>query len=165
MFPCLCAQGSSIAEYLDFSRIAVKRDTCVLVCLYALRGFTRPSYISGGGVEVCFSHEKQTLGGGVCFSYEKHTLGEGGEVCFSYGKQTLRGGVCFSYEKQTLGRGVCFSYEKQTLGGGICFSYRKQTLRGGRGGRTGSLFLLRKTKSGGRNFFPLRKTNSGEAYG
>ena len=48
MFPCLCAQGSSIAEYLDFSRIAVKRDTCVLVCLYALRGFTRPSYISGG---------------------------------------------------------------------------------------------------------------------
>ena len=46
MFPCLCAQGSSIAEYLDFSRIAVKRDTCVLVCLYALRGFTRPSYIS-----------------------------------------------------------------------------------------------------------------------
>ena len=49
MFPCLCAQGSSIAEYLDFSRIAVKRDTCVLVCLYALRGFTRPSYISTGG--------------------------------------------------------------------------------------------------------------------
>ena len=49
MFPCLCAQGSSIAEYLDFSRIAVKRDTCVLVCLYALRGFTRPSYISEGG--------------------------------------------------------------------------------------------------------------------
>ena len=48
MFPCLCAQGSSIAEYLDFSQIAVKRDTCVLVCLYALRGFTRPSYISGG---------------------------------------------------------------------------------------------------------------------
>ena len=43
------AQGSSIAEYLDFSRIAVKRDTCVLVCLYALRGFTRPSYISWGG--------------------------------------------------------------------------------------------------------------------
>ena len=31
MFPCLCAQGSSIAEYLDFSRIAVKRDTWVLV--------------------------------------------------------------------------------------------------------------------------------------
>ena len=49
MFPCLCAQGSSIAEYLDYSRGAVKRDTCVLVCLYALRGFTRPSYISGGG--------------------------------------------------------------------------------------------------------------------
>ena len=48
MFPGLCAQGSSIAEYLDFSRIAVKRDTCVFVCLYALRGFTRPSYISGG---------------------------------------------------------------------------------------------------------------------
>ena len=46
MFPCLCAQGSSIAEY---SLVAVKRDTCVLVCLYALRGFTRPSYISGGG--------------------------------------------------------------------------------------------------------------------
>ena len=43
MFPCLCAQGSSIAEY---SLVAVKRDTCVLVCLYALRGFTRPSYIS-----------------------------------------------------------------------------------------------------------------------
>ena len=38
-----CAQGSSIAEY---SLVAVKRDTCVLVCLYALRGFTRPSYIS-----------------------------------------------------------------------------------------------------------------------
>ena len=50
------AQGSSIAEYLDFSRIAVKRDTCVLVCLYALRGFTRPSYISGGG----------GVGGGGC---------------------------------------------------------------------------------------------------
>ena len=47
MFPCLCAQGSSIAEY---SLLAVKRDTCVLVCLYALRGFTRPSYISWGGV-------------------------------------------------------------------------------------------------------------------
>ena len=46
MFPCLCAQGSSIAEY---SLVAVKRDTCVLVCLYALRGFTRPSYISGEG--------------------------------------------------------------------------------------------------------------------
>ena len=46
MFPCLCAQGSSIAEY---SLVAVKRDTCVLVCLYALRGFTRPSYISRGG--------------------------------------------------------------------------------------------------------------------
>ena len=46
MFPCLCAQGSSIAEY---SLVAVKRDTCVLVCLYALRGFTRPSYISWGG--------------------------------------------------------------------------------------------------------------------
>ena len=45
MFPCLRAQGSSIAEY---SLVAVKRDTCVLVCLYALRGFTRPSYISGG---------------------------------------------------------------------------------------------------------------------
>ena len=43
MFPCLCAQGSSIAEY---SLVAVKGDTCVLVCLYALRGFTRPSYIS-----------------------------------------------------------------------------------------------------------------------
>ena len=37
------AQGSSIAEY---SLVAVKRDTCVLVCLYALRGFIRPSYIS-----------------------------------------------------------------------------------------------------------------------
>ena len=51
MFPCLCAQGSSIAEY---SLVAVKRDTCVLVCLYALRGFTRPSYISGGGGGVGF---------------------------------------------------------------------------------------------------------------
>ena len=54
MFPCLCAQGSSVAEYLDFSRIAVKRDTCVLVCLYALRGFTCPSYVSGGRVVIIY---------------------------------------------------------------------------------------------------------------
>ena len=33
MFPCLCAQGSSIAEYLDFSRIAVKvKETLVCLC-------------------------------------------------------------------------------------------------------------------------------------
>ena len=50
MFPCLCAQGSSIAEYLDFSRIAVKRDTCVLVCLYALsRVHTPKLHLKGRG--------------------------------------------------------------------------------------------------------------------
>ena len=33
MFPCLCAQGSSIAEYLDFSRIAVKETlACLCAC-------------------------------------------------------------------------------------------------------------------------------------
>ena len=56
MFLCLCAQGSSIAEY---SLVAVKRDTCVLVCLYALRGFTRPSYISRGGGVLGFGHREE----------------------------------------------------------------------------------------------------------
>ena len=33
MFPCLCAQGSSIAEYLDFSRIAVNETlACLCAC-------------------------------------------------------------------------------------------------------------------------------------
>ena len=33
VFPCLCAQGSSIAEYLDFSRIAVKETlACLCAC-------------------------------------------------------------------------------------------------------------------------------------
>ena len=45
MFPCLCAQGSSIAEY---SLLAVKGDTCVLVCLYALRGEGRGGEGRGG---------------------------------------------------------------------------------------------------------------------
>ena len=72
MFPCLCAQGFSVAEYLDFSRIAVKRDTCVLVCLYALRGFTRPSYISrvhgvggaGGVWQPCIIYGRGEIAGG-----------------------------------------------------------------------------------------------------
>ena len=41
----VCTQGSSTVEHLDFSRIAVKRDISVFVCLYALRGFTHLSYI------------------------------------------------------------------------------------------------------------------------
>ena len=67
MFPCLCAQGSSIGEYLDFSRIAVKRDTCVLVCLYALRGFHTPKLhlnvvaeLPGILYPVCFTFVKVT---------------------------------------------------------------------------------------------------------
>ena len=51
MFPRLCAQGSSIAEYLDYSRLPVEKmhlRACVPVRL--ARVYTHKLHLRGGGV-------------------------------------------------------------------------------------------------------------------
>ena len=49
MFPCLCAQGSSVAEYLDFSRIAVKETLACLCACTPCEGSHAQVTSQGGG--------------------------------------------------------------------------------------------------------------------